>query len=114
MTAILLTLSFIYAVVKLTHLIGKNNPVMSELAIPEHFSANDKFYLSEANFQMAFGVDGYLDGELKDDPRYVKYYVRVVGKSDGKTYEKVLPHHRCTEEDWAKFSPISSKSEQSM
>ena len=63
---------------------------------------------------MAFGVDGYLDGELKDDPRYVKYFVRVVGKSEGKEYDKVLPYHRCTDKDWVKFSPISSKSKESM
>ena len=44
----------------------------------------------------------------------MKYFARVVGKSNGKTYEKVLPHHRCTEEDWAKFSPVSSKSKGSM
>ena len=59
---------------------------------------------------MAFGVDGYLDGELKDDPRYVKYFVRVVGKSEGKDYDKVLPFHKCNDQDWVKFSPISSKS----
>ena len=61
MTAIILTMTFIYTIVKFTHLIGKNNPVLSELTIPEHYSAMDKFYLSDANFQMAFSVDGYLD-----------------------------------------------------
>ena len=110
MTFLLLTLSFAYALIKILHLANATNPVMSELSLPEHYSSLDKYYLAENNFKMAFSVEGYLDRENKNDPRYVKWFVRTVSITDGVQSEKVLPYHECTEKDYAEFSPIASKS----
>ena len=100
-TAAILTLSLFYAVIKTIHLVSKANPVMSALTIPSYYSATDRFYLNEANFRMAFSVEGYLDGENKNDPDYVKWFVRVFGKTNGVAYEQMIPHHKCTDEDYA-------------
>ena len=40
---------------------------------------------------------------MKDDPKYVKYLVRIFGKKEGKEYETFIPFQKCTEEDWAEF-----------
>ena len=59
----------------------------------------------EKGIRLAFGIEGFLDKELKDDPRYVKNLVRFWGKKDGVEYEKLLPFHKCTEEDFEQFAP---------
>ena len=48
MTAIILTLSLLYAVIKTLHLVNAANPVMSALTIPGYYSSMDRFYLNEA------------------------------------------------------------------
>ena len=67
--------------------------------------------LSEKNFRMAFAVEPYYAPHfLLNDPAYVKWLFHLWGKKDGVAYETFLPHHICTEEDYAEFFPISSKS----
>ena len=110
MTFLLLTLSFFYAVIKTIHLAKATNPVMSELNIPDNYSSSDKFFFAENNFKMAFSVEGFLTNENKNDPRYVKWFVRTVNRVDGKAGEKVLPFHKCTEDDYAEFYPVAAKS----
>ena len=44
---------------------------------------------------------------MLNDPRFVKYMVRIYGIKDGVEYEKMIPYHKCTEEDWAQFPPAS-------
>lgn len=56
---------------------------------------------------MAFAVEGYLSRELKDDPKYVKYLARSFGIKNGVEFERILPFHKCTEDDWDMFPPPS-------
>ena len=47
-----------------------------------------------------------------DDPNFVKMTIRIVGMdSELNYYEKAIPHHKCTEEDYAGFYPILSEME---
>ena len=105
-----MTLTFFYTVIKTIHLAEGTNPVMSELRISDNYSSLDKFFLAEKNFKMAFSVEGFLDKENKNDPRYVKWYVRIVNTDDGKRSEKLLPYRLCTEDDYAEFNPVATKS----
>ena len=59
----------------------------------------------DADMRFAFGVEGWLDRELKDDQRYVKMLVRQFGRLDGKKYERILPHRKCRPEDYEEFAP---------
>ena len=79
---IVLSLTMLYATIKTMHLIGKDNPVMSSLTIPSYYNSTDRYYLNEANFRMAFSVEGYLDREVKKSPEYVKWFVRLYGSKD--------------------------------
>ena len=67
---------------------------------------DDIVNLNTINFRVAFTVEGYLDSKRKDDPRFVKYLIRLYGKKEGKTYERLVPYHECTPEDFALFDPI--------
>lgn len=49
--------------------------------------------------------------EVKDDPSLVKMIIRQTGVyaeglGDRQYQEKTIPHHQCTEEDYAGFYPI--------
>ena len=55
--------------------------------------------LSRSGFRFAWSVEGSYDQKRRDDPRYVKYIVRLEGSKDGEKYEKILPYHNCTEAD---------------
>ena len=61
--------------------------------------------LRDAGLSFAFGIEGYNDRELKDDPRFVKVITRQIGRLDGKKYERILPHRRCKPEDYDHFYP---------
>ena len=91
----------IYASIKLNQLINRDNPNINETDIPDHYTIEDRVNLDDINFRMAWSVEGVLDNQNRDDPRYVKWIVRLIGKKDGTWYEKILPHHKCTEEDYA-------------
>ena len=60
---------------------------------------------------MAFTIEGYAVRERKDDPRFVKWNVRFFGVRNGEAFEEWLPYHKCTEADYAEFSPLDPKSQ---
>ena len=97
----IITLVLIYASIKLNQLINRDNPNINETDIPDHYSIDDRIDLNDINFRMAWSVEGVLNAQNKDDSRYVKWIVRMIGKENGTWYEKILPHHKCTEEDYA-------------
>ena len=109
-STLIITLVLIYASIKLNQLIIRNNPNINETHIPDHYTIEDRINLDDIGFRMAWSVEGNLDKKNKDDPKYVKWIVRLLGKENGTWYEKILPHHKCTEEDFAYFSEVEPKS----
>ena len=57
-------------------------------------------------------MEGFLglDYKIKDDPRYVKYIVRLRGAREGRKFEKIIPFHKRTDADWAQFPPPETDS----
>ena len=47
---------------------------------------------------------------MKDDPRYVKFLVRIFGIENGQEYERIIPFYKCKEEDWEMFPPPTASS----
>ncbi len=90
------TIFFIYGSLKLTHLIDKYNPQISEIEEKSYYDQTDKLSLSDINFKFAVAVEGYIDKELKIDPRYVKFMARIVTVREAKNYETILPFDYCT------------------
>ena len=63
---------------------------------------DERLDLKQSNFRIAFSVENYYPPLfLKNDPKYVKWLFRLWGKKDNKSYEVILPHHMCTDEDYA-------------
>ena len=92
-----------YGAVKFGQLMSKHNPFISEITETNFYDYKYKLDLNAVRFKQAFSVEGYLDKEMKDDPRYIKFIPRIYGKKQGVRYQEVIPFHKCTEEDWLEF-----------
>ena len=92
-----------YGVLKFMQMMDKHNPFLSEMTEKNIFDYNTRLNLNEINFKMAFSVEGYLDNQVRDDPRFVKYIVRIFGKKNDVEYQEIIPFHKCTEDDWDQF-----------
>ena len=57
---------------------------------------NTKLNLNDINFNIAFTVEGYIDKELKNDHRYVKFMARILTKREGVESYTVIPFDYCT------------------
>ena len=69
----------------------------------EFFTENEQFNMQEEKFRVAFSLEDYSTAKLKADPRYIKFFVRTVGKKDGVPTQKAVPFHRCSEGDMSEF-----------
>ena len=67
-----------------------------------------QFNLNDRNFRIAFSFESKYSEKLVYDPRYVRWIFRQETWKDGIAYEKIIPHHVCTDQDFAKFYPIRS------
>ena len=106
----LLALMLLYASIKFIHLISRQNPSISQHKQLAVFDSSEVVDFKEEGVRIAFGVEGYLDGQVKDDPRYVKYLVRLLGEKDGVKYEHILDYHKCTSEELDDFGEPSLQS----
>lgn len=95
---------FLYAVLKFQHLMSKHNPVVNTFV--ERDALDEDFVWTgtdNEDFMMAFTLTHFIEGEVKDDPKYVKWYAEYVEQASGNFTYSEVPVHRCTEEDMARF-----------
>ena len=52
---------------------------------------------------MAFLVAHFIEEDVKNDPKYVKWFAEYVFQNDGAWTYGEVPMHVCTEKDFAKF-----------
>ena len=55
--------------------------------------------LNDLDFKVAVSFEGFRDKKFKIDTRYVKWIIRMVGENEGVSYEKIIPFHKCTNDD---------------
>lgn len=96
---------FIYGSLKLSHLLDKYNPSISEIKEFNFYDSSEHLVLDDFGFRIAFAVEGYLESKLRNDHRYVKYMARVVTKTAGVSSETIIPHRLCTDDSMSQFSP---------
>ena len=72
----ILFVMLIYASVKLIQLASRSNPNISAYESAMHFDSTNVVNLKESGLRFAFGIEGFLDSELKNDNRFVKSMVR--------------------------------------
>ena len=63
---------------------------------------------------MAVSFEGVFDEQLKYDPRYIRWFARTASMRDDKRFEKIIPHHKCTDEDYDEFFPINEDQKQEL
>lgn len=111
MTLAIFTLMIFYASIKFVHLTTRHNPTISSHLKKFNFDSNEQINLSNQDVHVAFAVEGFLDGEVKDDPAYVKYLVRLYGKKNGTAFEHILGYHACMPDELKLFGEPSKESE---
>ena len=63
--------------------------------------------LNERNYKFAFSVESFLHPkQRKSDPRYVKYLFRMYGQRNGEEFQRIIPYHNCTDEEFDQFYPV--------
>ena len=107
MSVIIFSLMLFYASIKFVHLLSRHNPSISSHKQAYAYDSTKVVDFNEDSVRVAFGVEGFIDGETKDDPNYVKYLVRSWGKKDGVKYEHILNYHVCTAEELDLFGEPS-------
>ena len=108
MSVLIFSLMLFYGSIKFVHMISRANPALSQYKALNALDSDKVVDLNAENKRFAFGVEGYLDGETKYDPRFVKYLVRTVGQKDGVGYDKLLDYHVCTAEELDSYGKPSS------
>ena len=101
---IVITITFLFAVLKLQHMLLKRNPTVTQLT--ETGGTNDEIFdLKEEGFMMAFALEDYASRSPRGDLRFLKWVAHYI------TYdingdiaeEKAWPLSPCTVDDIAKF-----------
>ena len=90
----------LFAIVKLIQMLNRHNPVISSFLTKGFYDSNKVLNFKQVGMRFAFGIEGFLDKKPKDDPRYVKGFARFMGNKDGEGYEKLIPYHKCTKDDF--------------
>ena len=101
----IILLLLIYGAVKVVQLLSRTNPHVSSYTEKNFYDSSEKIDMKAKDIKFAFGIEGFLDQELKDDPVYVKPLVRMWGRREGEEYEKMIPYHRCSKDDFDDFAP---------
>ena len=110
LSIILYMIIFMYSMFKFTHMVTHENPNITGYDIEDGLSETE-VNLNEHNFRMAFTIESFqYPLQQKNDPKYVKYIVRMYGKRDGEYYQRILPYHKCTDEDFKGFYPVKKQS----
>ena len=94
-TVIIYLCVLMYASLKFSYFITRNNPNMfSYIKDENQLVDGEEINLSERNFRIAFTIEDFGETDAlikqKNDEKYVKWLVRLVGKREGKYYERVL------------------------
>ena len=80
----------------------------------EDTAFENQLNLHERNFRIAFSFEKLIDKVLVNDPSYVRWIFRYSEFKDNFWFERIVPYHECTDEDYALFYPIDSGSEQEL
>ena len=95
-----------YGLVKFQQLLSRYNPLITEAEIKNKYNDETVVNLNSENFRIAFSARGLIDRKTRADPRYVKWYVRLI--RDGWDVIRYIPYHRCTMVDIDAFYPIDA------
>ena len=89
-----------FALVKLEHLLNRNNPQVNTFVDKDALIAEDTHEFTSANeFMMALALERTTTNERLDDPHFVKWFAEHWTKKDGVMTKRAIPMHKCTNLD---------------
>ena len=109
-TICILIMTLAYTGTKAIELRERAHPIIVQNTRKGEIGADVTVKVNEIGFRMAFSLENYLTRDTVDDPRYIKWLVRMYGRNNGEWYEEILPYHKCTPEDYSEFSPLDNLS----
>ena len=98
MSMFILCLAFLFALLKLQHLLTRSSPSVSKFVEDEAFDGSTVYNTASDDFMMAFAVENYLTGP-KYDPTYFNWVTVHSIITDGVLEEQYYPMHLCSEEE---------------
>ena len=110
MSVLISLIVIVYGLTKFIQLTSKHNPNVSSWVEQGAVTSETILDFKKEGLNIAFGAEGYIDKEIKDDERYVKFFTRLVRNHNGEELETIIPNRRCREEDFKRFSPPISSS----
>ena len=103
-------ITFLFAILKLQHLMSKHNPSVNSFVEEGAFDLDEKFSTADKeDFMMAFQAVTWLDG-VRNDPYYVKWMATYWIFENGEYSTRAIPMRDCTESDFEKFYPPTKES----
>ena len=70
----------VYSLTKLLQLMSRHNPQIASFEERGLLDSSLVFNFNDRDWRFAFTVEGFLDKQTKEDPRYVKGLARLVWK----------------------------------
>ena len=111
MSMLILIIALVYAISKAHHIQAVKGQTVSTFEEEnEYNSLDNQLNLNERNFRVAFAYRSISSKPFFsfNDPRYVRRVIRTWGYDKLNVFEKIIPFHACTDEDYAQFYPIKS------
>ena len=96
--------TILFALQKFQHLLQRRNPSINYRT--EFNELHDaSFDLGQPDFQIAFGLESRYNHSILNDPRYVRWGVRLYTAENGPDTTRSVRLRPCTEADYEKFYP---------
>ena len=107
---IILTTVLLFASNKLAHLVGRNNPLMSQWHVD---ILDQKLNMNQERFRFAISIEDFQPPrKQKNSKSYVQWVFRLWSKSKEHGVEsRDLEHRVCDDEDYAQFYQIEQTQE---
>ena len=107
----IMSLTFLFALLKFQHMSEFRNPSITTFEEEIEASKENNFSLTSGGFMIAFGMNSYIDGQVKNDERYVKWIARYeVVDLDGNVTWRYFPVRKCNNEDYERLYQPSESS----
>ena len=76
-SVLIMAIVTVYGVSKFIHMLNKRNPNLASWVDTGAIDQDFVISFKDTPIHVAFGIEGYIDHELKDDERYVKIFARL-------------------------------------
>ena len=94
-------LTLLFAIVKFSHMISRQNPMVFSYKERDAFDTEEKFNFYTQEFKIAFSLEDYNTQETKMDTNYVKFYALYSNMTNGVREMTEVPLHQCNDVDYA-------------